>query len=106
MKHLLICLTLLLSSAANAQYIDGNKLHSLIRGDSTDRQSALGYIGGVADSLDDELFCIPTTANLGQLRDIVQKFLADNPNIRHRHGAALVAVALMEVFPCKKGGGV
>jgi hypothetical protein len=106
MKRLLIALTAALAFSAQAQYINGNMLHSYFQGTVSDRQFALGYVGGVVDALDDELFCIPSKANLGQLRDIVQQFLTNNPSVRQQHGAALVAVALMEVFPCKKGGGV
>jgi hypothetical protein len=105
MKKLILttCLTLL-SLAANAQYINGNKLFSEMNSSSlSDKNFALGYVLGVVDSYDDELFCIPNGVNAGQLRDIVQQYLARNAKDRHLHGGALVAIALMDVYPCKKG---
>jgi hypothetical protein len=108
MKKLILttCLTAL-SLAANAQYMNGNKLFSEMNSSSlSDKNFALGYILGVVDSYDEELFCIPRNANAGQLRDVVQQYLARNPKDRHLHGGALVAIALMDVYPCKKGGGV
>lgn len=105
MKRLILttCLTLL-SLAAQAAFNNGNKLLSdLNSNDSGNRLFALGYIIGVVDSYDEELFCIPSTANAGQLRDIVHNFLRDNPKVRHEHAGAIVMVALVSQFPCKKG---
>jgi hypothetical protein len=103
MKKLILttCLTLL-SLGANAQYINGNSLHADLTGSSSDRAFALGFVAGVVDSYDGELFCTPRGANLGQLRDIVQQFLVRNPKERHRNAAAIVAIALVIDYPCKK----
>jgi hypothetical protein len=103
MKKLIltICLTAL-SLAASAQYITGNQLHSDLTGSNTDRAFALGFVAGVVDSYDGELFCTPRAANLGQLRDVVQQFLVRNPKERHRNAAAIVAIALVIDYPCKK----
>jgi Rap1a immunity proteins len=106
MKKLILatCLTALLSTA-HAAFNNGNKLLSdLNSSDAGNRVYALGYILGVVDSYDEELFCIPGSVNAGQLRDIVQQHLATNPKDRHLHAGALVAIALIKEFPCKKGG--
>ena len=97
-----ICLTLL-SLAANANYINGNQLHADLTGSNSDRAFALGFVAGVVDAFDGDLFCTPQGANLGQLRDIVQKFLVRNPKERHRNAAAIVAIALVIDYPCVKG---
>jgi hypothetical protein len=102
---LTICLTLL-SLAANANYINGNKLLDDLTGSNTDRAFALGFVAGVVDSYDGELFCTPRAANLGQLRDVVTQFLVRNPKERHRNAAAIVAIALVIDYPCAKGNGV
>jgi hypothetical protein len=92
--------------AANANYINGNKLLDDLTGSNTDRAFALGFVAGVVDSYDGELFCTPRAANLGQLRDVVTQFLVRNPKERHRNAAAIVAIALVIDYPCKKGDGV
>lgn len=107
MKRLLIPLaTALFTTAACAQYVNGNTLLSDLRGGSNDRMFALGYIAGVADAYDENAFCLPPRTQLGQIRDIVTKFLEENPKDRHNHAGVLVLVPLMESYPCKKGGGV
>ena len=107
MKHLLICLTLLLSASAQAQFISGNLLHTRANAsDTTERIWAMGYVTGVADSYDGELFCIPNSVNVNQLMDITKQFLNKNARDRHQAAALLVMLALVDVFPCKKGGGV
>jgi hypothetical protein len=107
MKHLLICLTVLLCTSAQAQYVSGNRLLSDMRGTTqAERSFAMGFVTGVADAYDGELFCITGDANVGQLTDISRKFIENQPKHRHRSAAALVMLALVDVFPCKKGGGV
>ena len=105
MKKLILttCLTLL-SLAANAQYVNGNQLHADLNGSTSDRAFALGYVSGVVDAFDQELFCTPQGAELGQLRDMVRQFLVRNPKERHRNAAAIVAIALVIDYPCKKDG--
>ena len=105
MKKLILatCLTAL-SLAANANYVNGNQLHADLMGSNSDRAFALGFVSGVVDSYDGELFCTPRGANLGQLRDVVQQFLLRNPKERHRNAAAIVAIALVIDYPCKKDG--
>jgi len=103
---LMTCLTAL-SFAANAQYVSGNRLLSDIRGTTqAERSFAMGFVTGVADAYDGELFCITGDANVGQLTDISRKFIENQPKHRHRSAAALVMLALVDVFPCKQGGGV
>jgi hypothetical protein len=103
MKKLILttCLTLLLSTA-NAQYVNGNQLHADMTGSNNDRAFALGFVAGVVDAFDQDLFCTPQGANLGQLRDVVTQFLVRNPKERHRNAAAIVAIALVIDYPCKK----
>jgi hypothetical protein len=105
MKKLILatCLTAL-SLAANANYVNGNQLHADLMGSNSDRAFALGFVSGVVDSYDGDLFCTPRGANLGQLRDVVQQFLLRNPKERHRNAAAIVAIALVIDYPCKKDG--
>lgn len=98
----LLALALLLPSLVFASFIDGNKLYKEL----TDKnQIALWYIAGVVDTGDEVLFCIPANARLGQLGqlgDMVQKMLADEPGKRHLSADSLVIYTLGVAFPCKK----
>ena len=47
--------------------------------------------------------CPPERVTGGQLRDIVVRFLQDNPGEWRRTAARLVARALSEAFPCPEG---
>ena len=107
MKRLLIALTAALAFSAQAQFISGNTLHTRINSTEThDRIWAMGFITGVSDAYDGELFCVPNGVNVSQLVDITKDFIRRNPRDRHMVAAALVMLALVDVFPCKKGGGV
>lgn len=105
MKTLIAAALLAATTTASAQYVNGNGLLKDLRGGSNDRMFALGYIAGVADAYDEDVFCLPPRTQLGQIRDIVTKFLEENPKERHNHAGVLVLVPLMESYPCKKKGG-
>lgn len=45
-------------------------------------------------------FCLSPDATLGQFRDIVMKFLRDNPASRHDSARFLVQMAMRDAFPC------
>ena len=67
----------------------------------------LGYVMAVADLLgqgrpiNGARACVATDVTSGQLMDVVRQWLERNPARRHINGAALVAVALQQAFPCK-----
>lgn len=67
----------------------------------------VGYILGVIDILGrggavaGANACIPSGPNVGQIKDIVVKWLTNNPEVRHFSAEGLVAVAISEVFPCR-----
>jgi hypothetical protein len=61
-----------------------------------------GFIWGVSRGLAfSGFYCPPLTVNNGQERDIVSKFLKDNPEKLHLQAHLLIIQALMNVFPCK-----
>ena len=108
MKHLLTCLTLLLSLNAQATYFnDGNKLLAdMDDGSNTSKMYALGYVAGVVDSLNQVVFCMPSTVTVGQVHDMVRNYIRNTPAERHLPGDVIIAKAFGIAFPCKKGGGV
>jgi hypothetical protein len=101
----------LVSGPALAGFRTGNDLYSYCQEPLGEYNEALciGYILGVFDALDnvragmsEGLFCSPTTVNAGQVRDVVKKWLKDNPQHRHYSGGEVVSFALSKVWPCKK----
>jgi hypothetical protein len=46
------------------------------------------------------VFCIPAVV-AGQARDVVVKYLQENPAHRHEAGATLVMEALHDAWPCR-----
>jgi Rap1a immunity proteins len=63
-----------------------------------------GYIAGVADVLTSQnanSMCLPEGATVGQLVDVVKKYLTEYPATRHYSGVSEIQVALQGAFPCK-----
>ena len=107
MKRLLIALTAALAFSAQAQFISGNTLYERIT--STNHGNimwSMGYVTGVSDAYNGEMFCVPQTVTVGQLTDMAKRALASRPQDRHLPADILIMLALVDVFPCKKGGGV
>lgn len=46
-------------------------------------------------------YCAPSAVTAYQTIDVVIKFLADNPAIRHESARGLILAAYREAFPCK-----
>ena len=104
MKRLITLLALVCGSA-QAQFYTGNELWTKLTSTSdtyVDQSIALGFIGGVADSFNGMLFCIPGRVTVGQARDITIQHLSANPQTRHKSAYVLVSQALMAAWPCKK----
>ncbi len=66
-----------------------------------------GYIEGVRDGLmfatvslkSKPFFSVPGKVSSDQLRDVVVKYLRDNPETRHKPAGMLTIFALKEAFP-------
>jgi Rap1a immunity proteins len=95
--------------------MDGNKLkegldnfEKMSRHTATNEEvfahlGAQGYVAGVADSYEVlGVVCVPSKVTLGQLQDVVLKYLDAHPEGRHNIAASLVLKALTEAFPCGK----
>ena len=104
MKVFLCPLFVFFSSVAVAQlqFNKGNSLKESCQ--STNLYSdafCLGYVIGVADN-NAASICTPVGVTQGQVRDIVKKYLSDNPAQLHRDADILVLNALQQAFPCPK----
>ena len=66
-----------------------------------------GYIDAITDYLlvnnviGEFAACITTDLDDSRVRDLVVKFLRDNPRLRRRGASGLIAQALSERFPCQ-----
>ena len=61
---------------------------------------AEGYSGRLSVSQHSQSFCLPSNVTLAQSRDVVVKWLRNNPENRHLIASALVVTALNAGFPC------
>jgi Rap1a immunity proteins len=67
--------------------------------DAMESARFFGYVTSIADV---GVVNIPPTATVGQLIDIVGRYLDSHPEERHEVGAVLVIRALGSVFPLRK----
>jgi hypothetical protein len=106
MKHIITALALVASTAASAQFYNGNDLlQRMDSGEAHHQMLAMGYIAGVVDMTRNDYHCAPSTVSLGQARDLVQNSIRNDPASRHLSGAVLVTLTMMGVWPCAKKGG-
>ena len=104
----------LIAVAADASYVDGNKLKELLdvaakaqRGKSKGVKDAygtgyvIGYIAGVADTYNGVLLCSTPNVPLRQIVSIVRKRIHDHPEDLNRPADSIIVSALSAAFPCK-----
>ena len=99
MKAALLMLALLCGSV-RAEFIDGNKLLADMNGSHGMQMSALGYVMGVADTLQGAVVCMPPSVTSGQVMDMVRNYLNNVPRDRHFSGDSIVAKVLKDTWPC------
>ncbi|MXO60062.1 hypothetical protein GRI89_10980 [Altererythrobacter salegens] len=97
------------AAPAQAAFMDGNRLHFLCNAQD-DRSQAIcgGYILGVIEALqyDDEtenlepFACPEDDTTVPEFEAAVLDYLDDNPDELGESGASLVALALMQAYPC------
>lgn len=98
--------SVLFSSPAWADFETGNQLHSDCSSELFyEKGICIGYIMAIADVLGSSPLygystCIPSGVTAGQMRDVVQRWLNENPKERHYNADSLVAWALSDAFPC------
>lgn len=102
MKKFLVAL-LMVPSMASAEFLTGNDLYArMTHTDAWWRMYALGYVVGVYDVGVHMYFCPGRETNIsaGQVRDIAEQFLANNPGLRDKSADSLIREALSRVWPC------
>ena len=100
---MVVVLLVALSGWAWADYFNRHDLvkhmHSAA---SQDVALFCGYIAGVQDVYNGEVFCVPGTVRLSQAAAVVAKYLTAHPSWRRLLAKHLVMQALVDEFPCKK----
>jgi hypothetical protein len=127
MRMTLAAAMFIIPTMAAAGFYDGNKLHQACH---ESLSTVTGYLAGWYDTRDLDIkrtraaakktsdpggtitlhilatdmgggICLPENATLGQITDVVCKYLKDNPTMRHFTASSLTDIALREAFPCK-----
>ena len=97
--------TLLLALTAHAEFMDGNKLLTRIKGDAYDYVNAVGYITGVSDATRSVTHCPPENVTAGQITDMVKQHLESIPSLRHLTADQHVVYVLKKAWPCANSRG-
>lgn len=112
MKHRGVAAAICCLSAivpVNASYESGSKLLGYCQSEQGRLPYIDGFLAGYTVAVHDygasvsasaPQFCVPKSATVGQVRDVVCKYLASHPAGRHSTGAPLVARAFSEAWPC------
>lgn len=102
MKKLLVLLAF--CGSAHAEFYSGNELWQRLNSESVvERSISMGFVAGVSDAITNILTCPPDYSTVGQAKDIVYRWIAENPQHRHFSASSLVVAALSSAWPCKKG---
>lgn len=91
---------------AHKSFSNGNELWLQCNSGAQSDGYALcaAYIVGVADvfqAQNGNNICVPPDAIVGQVADVVTKYLREHPELRHCSSQSLIWVALTDAFPCK-----
>lgn len=93
--------------AMAANFYSGNQLLDYCtRPDITPEHFCLGFIAGISDAItaytaSEVPTCIPDSATPTQIKDIVVRFLQNEPTNRDRPAVSLILIALAVAFPCE-----
>lgn len=102
MKTALALAMVLLAGTAEAQFRDGNKLLGELQSDSiVERMFAIGYVTGVADTMNHGPYCLQNGMTVGQISDTIKVALERTPQIRNEAADVLIVAILSKHFPCK-----
>jgi Rap1a immunity proteins len=96
-------------------FITGNDLLRKCQSSTpVDRTFCMGYIIGAFDtvsaleSMEDKTYwkfpsvCIPNGADVGQIGDVVMKYLVEHPERRDQRAAPIIVAALLETWKCPR----
>jgi hypothetical protein len=87
----------------HAYFKSGNDLKQELEGDGANYGYGMGFIVGVSDSYNQYLYCLPageSGVTVGQVVEVVKKYLRATPERLHEPAYVLVVTALQRVWPC------
>ena len=103
---LLACLSV--GGAAYAQRVSKVSAKVLMTACGGTKQAELcdAYLDGFTDAIrangqDHALACIPQTVTGTELRDVVARWLRNNPESQHETGEKVTRLALQKAYPCR-----
>jgi hypothetical protein len=102
------CTVLFTATTANAHFFSGNDLYRMCRGSIDEQEQCLGYMAGVSDGVDELRVgmglpaCVRAGVEVGQIRDVVVKYLEDNPQGRDGDAWLFAATAIGKAWNCGK----
>jgi Rap1a immunity proteins len=95
--------------ADSASFMSGDALYSICTDNDVGAYAqCIGYLEGVTDAMShgETIFgwrsCVSVNRPISpnQIRDVIVRYLYDNPAKRQYTGASLIGAALQESFPC------
>ena len=99
-KHLIAAALLSISASSHAEFIDGNLLLSRILGSNNEVVFSLGYVTGVADATNGNLWCATSKITSNDILELTKRALIAVPAKRSISGDVFVVAALTRAFPC------
>lgn len=95
-----IVLTLCATVASAKTYTGNDWLADFRSPDAGPKNFAYGYVRAIGDSTTG--FCFPGGVTVGQVGEMLDKFLVEAPELRHHSTSALLQGLLQARFPCAK----
>jgi hypothetical protein len=94
---------------ARAEFFSGNDIYGICGGNGSrsefEKAQCAGYVGGVVDAFitrnarTKQAKCIPAKVTVGQLQDVVVKFMRDRPQTRDLPASGLINAAILDAWP-------
>jgi hypothetical protein len=108
------CTSALAAGSPFGGFFSGNQVYDTCTGGNPATDTAcMSYIAGVMDelvtfdevmskSIDPTMACVPTGVTVEQIKDLVVKFMRDNPKVRNNRASSIVSEVILTNYPCKK----
>ena len=97
---------LVMASAISTPYVTGKDLYSDCKESVGSRSGCTTYASAVIDGISLQKaggvkpICVPPTAKRAEIADIIAAYIVKHPESRELSGAAAVATALGDAYPC------
>ena len=97
---------LVMAAAISTPYVTGKDLYADCKTSVGSRSGCTTYASAVIDGIALEKaggvkpICVPPTAKRAEIADIIAAYIVKHPESRELSGAAAVATALGDTYPC------